>query len=710
MNILVVGGGPGGLYASLLLKKLHPHYNISIVERNPEGATYGWGVVFSSVTLSAYREADLPSYKAITDQFVIWNPIDIHYRDRLIRCDGHTFAGMARRKLLNILTERCRELGITVTFEHELTDFSVFADYDLVIAADGVNSFIRNEYADAFKPTLRAGKARYIWLGTHRVFDAFTFIIRENEHGLFQVHAYPFDGDTSTFIVECDEATWRNAGLDSADEAQSIAYCETLFADMLRGHKLMSNKSAWVSFTEVKNKSWTHENIVLLGDAAHTAHFSIGSGTKLAMDGAIALANGFELHGDDIAAAINHYVLDRSPRVQMLQQAALESQTYFENLKQYIHLEPEQFTFHLLTRSGRLNYDNLRLRDARYVEQVDRQFGVEDAGTHTTRIAPPPLHRSFDLREMRLANRVAVMMPPSDNAVDGALSDAYQQRIEQLAHTGAALIITEPFAVSESGRITQKCPVLGTVQLPQLPQFVQKAHDSGYSKIALQLSHAGRRGATRPRHRGIDRPLPDRDAWPLLSASALPYQPDNQTPQAMTRADMDSVCDDFVRATRLADEAGFDMLLLNFAHGYLLASFLSPLTNIRDDDYGGAIDNRLRYPLEVFNAVRDAWPDGKPIAVAFTADDWADGGITQADAVAMARAFHNAGCDLIMPLAGQTVPNVRPNYAPGFLAPYSERIRNAVRVPTLAGGGIITTNQVNTLLAAGSADVCLMDL
>jgi anthraniloyl-CoA monooxygenase len=708
MKVLIVGGGPGGLYVGLLLKKQNPAHDITILERNPAGATYGWGVVFSSLTLTSFREADYKTYKEITDHFVTWDPIDVRYRGELIRCGGHTFAGLSRRALLQILADRCAELGVPVHWQSELMDFSRFPEYDLVIAADGVNSAIRKLHADVFKPSTRVGKTKYIWFGTHRVFDSFTFVIRDNEHGLFRVHAYPFDGETSTFIVECDEQTWLNAGLDNADEAASIAYCEKLFADVLEGQHLMSNKSAWINFVELKNKQWSYQNIVLLGDAVHTAHFSIGSGTRLAMEGAISLANAFAVK-NDVQAALKAYELDRKPRVEQIQQAARESQTYFETLSRYTHLEPVQFSFHLLTRSGRLNYDNLRLRDPYYVDRVDRWFADHQRQDGaSTIVAGPPFSAPLRLRDVRLANRIVLSPIPAYAAQNGLPDENYTQRLLKRASGGAALILTESVAVSAEGRITPGD--LGLYDDPQKTAWakaVEQIHRSSPARIGILLSHAGRRGATRPRQFGLDKPLRE-GSWPLLAPSAFPYTALNQPPKAMEQADMEFVCQQFVQAARFAQDAGFDLLMLNLAHGYLLASFLSPLTNLRADNYGGSLENRLRFPLEVLDSVRAVWPENKPLAVALTADDWADGGLTADDASQIARILQANGCDLILPLAGQTIPDDKPVYGPNFLARYAELLHSDTGILTMTTGAITTTSQVNSILAAGSADLCVM--
>lgn len=743
MKVVIIGGGPAGLYSGLLLKKADPAHDITIIERNPSDATYGWGVVFSDRTLTSFREADYPTYVAITDNFVIWDAIDVHYRGELTRCGGHVFAGLRRTRLLDILQRRCEEQGIKLQFNREVTDLSELGDYDLLIGADGVNSVVRDTFVDAFKPNLQEGKAKYIWLGTRRVFDSFTFIFRENEHGLFQAHVYPFDGHTSTFIVECDELTWQRASLDQVDEADSIAYCEQIFAKELHGHGLMSNNSRWINFITVRNKTWRHGNVVLLGDAAHTAHFSIGSGTKIAMEDAIALANGFEQH-DDLESALNHYELERRPRVEALQEAADASRIYFENVRRYLHLEPMQFTFHLLTRSTRISYDNLRLRDPYFVDTVDRWFaatavdrqsepgnpsavlrtgdgkrekGKKEGFTSAplplrspTLVAPPPLLTPLRLREMTLPNRVVFAPTSTYSAEDGIPNDAHMRQLVHRASGGAALVMTEPTAVSPEGQITPAC--IGMYRDDHVvawTKIVDFIHANSASKVALQLNHAGRRGSTRPRTEGLDRPLRTGN-WPLIAASPLPYMAQSQTPKEMDRDDMDQVRDDFVRAAEMAEEAGFDTLQLHFAHGYLLASFISPLTNQRDDEYGGSLENRMRFPLEVFDAVHAVWPEEKPISVAITATDWHRRGSDLDDGAAVAGMLRNHGCDLIQTLAGQTTAYARPTYDPGFLIPYSDWVRNESGVPTMVGGHLTTTDQINTAVAAGRADLCIMEI
>ncbi len=712
-SVNILGGGPGGLYAALLLKKAHPAWEIAVLERNPAGATYGWGVVFSDQTLAAFREADYRTFTEITESFVTWEAIDIFVRDQLARCEGHRFAGLARRRLLNILQRRCADLDVALRFETEVGDLAALRQADLVIAADGGNSKTRAAYAEHFQPRLAEGRTRFIWFGTNRLFDSFTFIFRENQHGLFTVHAYPFDGGTGTFIAECADETWRRAGLDQADEAASLSYCESLFADHLRGRKLMSNYSRWLRFTTVRNERWSHENVVLLGDAAHTAHFSIGSGTKLAMEDAIALAQACEQH-DLIGAALKQYELARKPKVEALQRAAADSQDYFEHVARYRGFEPIQFAFHLLTRSGRISYDNLRQRDPHFVSTVDRWFAEagtferSNVATFERFLAPPAMWTPLVLRGALLPNRVVLAARPPYTAEHGAITHSYADQLVRRAHGGAGLVLTEPVAVSASGRITPGCAgIYCPEHIDAWAHVVAAIHAQTPAIVALQLSHAGRRGATRPRTYGVDIPLRE-GTWALIAPSGVPYSSRNQTPRAMECADMEHICDLFAQAAHMADQAGFDMLMLNMAHGYLLGSFLSPLTNVREDDYGRSPERRMRLPLEVFDAVRAAWPTQKSIVVAINASDWARAGADISDAIGVAQALKAHGCDMIAVYAGQTTTRSRPIYDPGELAQYSDMVRNEGGLPTLATGYLTTSDQVNTLIAGGRADLCII--
>jgi anthraniloyl-CoA monooxygenase len=717
VKIGILGGGPAGLYCGLLLKKANPSHDVSMIERNAPDATYGWGVVFSDRTLASFQEADYKSYHAITNHFVLWDAIDIHYQGQLIRCGGHIFAGLARKQLLALLQLRCTELGVTQRYQSEVHEPGELAGYDLVIAADGVNSLLRKEYASAFQPSLVAGKARFIWLGTTKVLDAFTFIFRENEHGLFQVHAYPFSGDTGTFIVECDEETWLRAGLDHVTEAESIYYCEQLFAEELRGARLLPNNSKWTNFITVKNASWHHQNVVLLGDAAHTAHFSIGSGTKLAMEDAIALAHTLEAH-QDLETALADYEAARKPVIEVFQAAAAESRTYFESVRRYSRLPPYEFAFNLLTRSGRVSYDDLRLRDSSFGDSVDRQFqaaseppaAVPAEETPLRLISVPPVFTPFRLRSIELPNRlVAAPLGPAEAALgeDGVPSPAYQHQLRQQALSGAGLVMIDS-VVCRNGRVSPES--LGAYTKRHLEVWrsvVDHIHSTRGVRIGMTLNHAGRRGAVRPAREGLDRPL-RQGGWPLISASPLPFSRQSRTPCELDGEDMRTVCESFLQAAQLADQAGFDLLQVHMAHGYLLASFLSPLTNHRTDAYGGPLENRMKFPLEVFKALRAVWPESKPLAVALNVADGVRGGLGVEEGVEIAGKLKEQGCDLISILAGQTVPESEMTYGRGFLTSLSDHIRNAASIPTLVGGYLTTANQINTILAAGRGDLCLM--
>jgi anthraniloyl-CoA monooxygenase len=698
MNVAVAGGGPGGLYAALLIKKGHPDWDVSLYEKNTQGATYGWGVVFSDRTLTSFRESDFPTYESIVDTFVTWDAIDIRFKDEVVRCWGQGFSGISRRKLLGILHDRCLELGVDLHYSTEISGAGALSAHDLIVAADGVHSAFRSANVDRFSSSFKHGRARYIWFGTTRPFDSFTFIFRTNEHGLFQAHAYPFDASMGTFIVECTEETWKKAGLDSADEGQSISYCEKLFAPELAGHPLRSNASRWISFVTVRNKRWRAGPVVLLGDSAHTAHFSIGSGTKLAMEDAIALARALETHSD-VAGALADYELERRPRVERFQDAARQSQTYFENTHRYMHLEPQQFAFHLLTRSGRVDYNSLRLGDRFFVGRVDSWFAK------VVGAAPPPAFVPLSLGPARLRNRIVVGTAPTYSAREGMPGDGVAHVLARAAATGAGLIVTDTVAVSAGARITPGCTgIYDSEQAERWRELL--AAIVGHSAIAVRLGHAGRRGATHERHRGIDRPLSD--AWALLAPTALPYMKRARTPKAMDERDMNDVIDDFVAAARFAERAGFNALIVDMSHGYLLGSFLSPLTNHRRDGYGGDPRRRARFPLDVLRAIREVWPRDRALGASLSATDWARGGTTVAQSVAVSQWLHSGGADFIEVRAGQTVAGGRPRYDPYYLISYSDRIRNEAHVATLATGAIPSVDDMNTILAAGRADLCML--
>ena len=706
MKIVCIGGGPAGLYFALLYKKARPEADITVVERNAEGVTFGWGVVFSDETLSYLEENDLPTHEAITKSFAHWTAIDIFYRGACLRSDGHGFSGIARKELLEILQRRCRELGVKLRFDTEVDDYMEFArGADLVIACDGVKSKIRERHAATFKPSVELRKARYIWLGTKKKFDAFTFYFEENEHGMFQVHAYRFDADTSTFIVECDEASFFAAGLDRMSTEESIAYCEELFAKHLQGEKLLPNRSMWVQFPTIKNECWSHENVVLMGDAAHTAHFSIGSGTKLAMEDSIALTKAL-LASSNVGDALRLYETERRPIVERTQKAAQDSLLWFENVKRYRDLEPPQFAFSLLTRSKRITYDNLKLRDAGFVETLR---AWHEARTPDAKTSAPPMFTPFRLRDLELVNRVVVSPMCMYSATEGVPNDFHFTHYLARALGGAGLVMTEMTNVSRDARITPGCTgMYDEEQLMAWRRIVKAVHESSPAKFGMQLGHAGRKASTKLAWEGSDRPL-DKGNWPIMSASPIPYYPDSQVPKEMDRGDMDAVKADYVRATKMADDAGFDLIEVHMAHGYLLASFLSPLTNRRTDAYGGTRENRMRFPLEILEAVRAAWPKHKPLSVRISATDWLPEGIQDDDVLALAKALKERGTDIVDVSAGMTSPESRPRfYGRMYQAYWSDMIRNEVKIPTITVGGISTGDQVNTLVLSGRADLCAL--
>jgi anthraniloyl-CoA monooxygenase len=705
MKIVSIGGGPAGLYFAILAKKADPSADILVVERNRPDDTFGFGVVFSDETLGNFAEADPESYKAVTDAFAHWTDIDIHYAGQVVTSTGHGFSGLARVKLLNILQRRATDLGVKIRFETEAKGPGDFPDADLVLAADGVNSGIRQAHAEKFGPKLDWRKNKFVWLGTTRPHPSFTFHFKNHASGLFRVHAYQYDRTNSTFIVECTEATWKRAGLDKAGEGETLAFCETLFAEELDGHRLIANRSIWRTFPTISNARWSFDNVVLMGDAAHTAHFSIGSGTKLAMEDSIALADAVRANPRDVRAALAAYEAARRPQVEATQRAAQTSLEWFEDVERYAgRLDPVEFAFAMLTRSMRITHTNLKLRDPGFVARVDEGF-AKKAGAAA---AIPPMFVPLKLRGMTIPNRIAVSPMCQYSAEDGTPDDWHLVHLGSRAIGGAGLVIAEATDVSADGRITPGCTGLyKEAHVAAWKRIVDFVHANSPAKIAVQIAHAGRKGATCVPWEGTDKPLPS-GGWPLLSASAIPYKPGSQTPKAMDRADMDAVRSDFVRAAQYAARAGFDMIELHMAHGYLLASFLSPLTNARTDGYGGDVDGRTRYPLEVFDAVRAVWPADKPMSVRISAVDWKEGGNGPDDAVEIARRLKAHGADIVDVSAGQTVPDASPAYGRLFQTPFSDRIRNEAGIATMTVGNISSWADCNTILAAGRADVCVL--
>ncbi len=731
MKVATIGGGPGGLYAAILLARLG--HEVTVWERNAPDDTFGFGVVFSDETLAAFEAADPKSYKTIADSFARWADIDIYYRGTVERSGGHGFSALGRMRLLNILQERAEEVGVDVRFSTEAPDHrDLMASHDLVIASDGINSAVRATYPDIFGTTPEGRFSKFMWLGTDLVFEAFTFHIVETEWGIFQIHAYPYDETMSTFIVETDEATWRRAGFDATEDVvfppgqsdeEAIARFREMFAEQLQGHELRANNSKWLNFQTIRNTNWRHENLVLLGDAAHTAHFSIGSGTKLAMEDATALAWALMDSGDDVAEALRSYEVDRRPVVESTQRAAQASLEWFEGISRYVGQSPPQFAFNLLTRSRRITYDNLKLRDPEFMRRVDEDFhsrldepqlvpendnlpGPAPTGNGTAPELKPPMFTTLKLRDLELSNRVVVSPMDMYSAVDGAVGDFHLVHLGIRGIGGAGLVMTEMVCVSAEGRITPGCGGLyRDDQVAGWSRIVDFVHGHGDAKIGCQIGHSGRKGSTKLMWDGVDQPLEDGN-WEVIAPSPVPYFKHSQVPKEMTREQMGQVREQFVESAHRAEESGFDLLEIHLAHGYLLSSFLSPLTNRRADEYGGDLAGRAKFPLEVVAACRAVWPEEKPMSVRISATDWADGGFDGDEAVALAKILKEMGIDIVDVSTGQVWAEEKPAYGRSYQTPYADRIRNEVEIPTIAVGAISSYDDVNTTILAGRADLC----
>ncbi|MGW1026710.1 bifunctional salicylyl-CoA 5-hydroxylase/oxidoreductase [Streptomyces sp. NPDC002577] len=715
MKIGIVGGGPGGLYFAALMKQLDPSHDITVWERNAPDDTFGFGVVFSDETLGGIENADTEFADAMAKRFARWTDIDIHVHGRRHTVGGQGFAAMSRKELLRLLQERCRDLGVVVHFRTLAPDVAdLRASYDLVVAADGVNSQVRTAYADVFRPALDRRRNKYMWLGTDLVFEAFQFFIKQTEWGTMQVHGYPYSDSGSTFIVEMHEDVWRRAGFDATEGAEfppgasderAVERLRDLFAEELAGHKVFANNSRWLGFTTVRNERWHHGNLVLVGDAAHTAHFSIGSGTKLAMEDSLALAACLHEH-PGIEAALTAYETERRPVVESTQRAAQASLEWFENIGMYVDQEPTQFCFNLLTRSRRITYENLRTRDQEFADRVDAAF----AASQGLGDVAPAMFQPYRLGQLELKNRVIVSPMDMYSAVDGVPGDFHLVHLGSKAMGGAGLVMTEMVCVSPEGRITPGCTGLWTdEQRDSWARIVSFVHDRSTARIGLQLGHSGRKGSTRLMWEGMDDPLEEGN-WEIVGPSPLPYGPGSVVPRELTRADMDRITSDFVAAARRGAEAGFDLLELHCAHGYLLSSFLSPIANHRTDEYGGSLENRLRFALEVFDAVRAVWPAERPVIVRVSATDWVPDGNTEHDAVEIARAFAAHGADAIDVSSGQVTKDERPSFGRSYQTPFADRIRHEVAAATgtavIAVGAIASYDDVNSILLAGRADLC----
>jgi anthraniloyl-CoA monooxygenase len=708
MKVTVIGGGPGGLYFALLAKKAWPRWDITVYERNRPDDTFGFGVVFSDQTLDTFKTYDLVTYERIRRRFAYWGDVDVVYKGEVMRSGGNGFCGCSRVALLNILQDRGRELGIQMRFQREVEGLEEFAHSDLIVVADGINSRIREKYKDHFQPSVDLRPNKFTWLGSTKPLDAFKYFFRETPQGVLLAHSYQYEADRSTWVIEMNEDTWRNFGFDELGEQEMIPVLERIFTEELDGHPLIANRSLWRNFPNITNKTWVRNNAVLVGDAKATAHFSIGSGTKLAMEDAIALFESFR-RNPNVSSALTVYDTARREEVEKTQHAANVSLAWFEHMKRYWGMEPVQFAFGVMSRSKQITWENLELRDPRFIQEIHRWFAqkVNAQGFDIDLANPPvPMFTPFRLRDMVVENRVVVSPMDQYSAVDGVPGDWHFVHLGSRAVGGAGLVYVEMTCPSPEARISLADTGLwNETQRDAFKRIVQFCKAHSRAKLCMQLGHSGRKGSTQLGWERMDYPL-DSGNWPVISASPIAYYEGiSQVPREMTRADMEKVLSDFKRSTVFADQAGFDMLELHLAHGYLLASFISPLTNRRKDEYGGGIENRMRFPLEVFRACRKTWPERKPMSVRISATDWAPGGLTGEDLMALTRMLKEAGCDMIDCSTGQTVPHQKPVYGRMYQAPFSDWVRNEVRIATMTVGAVTTPDQVNTLLAAGKADL-----
>jgi anthraniloyl-CoA monooxygenase len=715
MNILCFGGGPASLYFAILMMKRDPAHRITVLERGPRDATWGFGVVFSDETLRGFLDADAPSYKRIVEEFAYWDKIETRIGGEAITSGGHGFCGMSRLTLLNILHDRCDELGVELKFNTDITDLAQLQaqDYDLVIAGDGLASMVREAWREEFGTTVDLRQNKFCWLATTAPVENFTFIFHKNQHGWWWAHAYRYQPGMATWIVECSEETWLAAGMDKASEDDTRRYCEELFAADLQGHPLVVNRSIWRTFPVIRNERLCYRNMVLLGDSGRSAHFSIGSGTKLAMEDAITLAACFDKCGADVPAALAEYQAVRKPEADRLQRTAVTSLSWFEHIDRYAAVQaPQQFTFNMMVRSKRVTYDNLRLRDPRYIEELTRWFaarvraetGFDDVDTDN---ALPPMFLPMRIGSLRVENRVQMSAMCQYCADEGAPDEWHLVHYGSRAVGGVGMINSEMLCVAPDARITTGCAgIWNAQQTAGWKRIVDFIHGNSKAVVCAQLGHAGRKGATCVPWQGdgVDQPL-ESGEWPLISASPIPYLPHSRVPREATRADMDRVRAEFASAAANAAAAGFDMIELHLAHGYLLSSFISPCTNQRADEYGGSIDNRLRYPLEVVAAVREVWPAPRPLSVRLSATDWVEGGLSTADLLRAAQLLKQAGVDVINVSTGQVVDEQDPVYGRMYQAPFADLIRNEVGIATIVAGNITSADQCNTLIAAGRTDM-----